>query len=694
MTEQHGVNVSGGLSLKAQLYGLLVTLLALAFASALYTSIEGVRAYQAKQLASHAQDAAHNLGLAISPHLDEPGLVLAETMASAIFDSGYYKQIQFTDAEGAVRFSRVHENSELNVPGWFQSWFPLYAPQMQSEVANGWIPGGTLTVQSHVGQAYEALWQSAKGLALNTLWLLVAAMLIGYLILRAVLSPLSALKGQALAVMRKEFHQVRRRPFTLELRALVNAFNQMVSNTERSFSEQANYAKQLSEQLYVDGLTGLPNRQALLMQFEPQREDALLHNDSLQLGLIRLPSLADVNQTDGYTGGDQYLLRCIDIVQQHLTALSDVRLYRLSGSELAILCRLDSDDLLQLNKKLTSEFAAQSTDIYPQGFAQVYFTQVKDKEPFADTISRLDTLHLTQTDVTAETRQDGTTEGHSRQYWRGVLKQYTAVTQTGLPIETESQFEHLSTSLAKHFELMLQPILGKDGDIIYSESLVRFNWQQAGLSTAATFSMAERLNLGPALERAVLCFVLSQLRHHPEHRIGINLSNVFVNDRMHQQWLLTLLKTLKGQLPPLVFEIKESALINQESRIRDLIQNLKEVGALVTIEHFGAHLSSFQSIGNLDIDYVKIDGSFIRSLNQHNNIFFVQSLTQICHAVGVKVLACHVESATTARQCMQLHIDGIQGRGFADTTSINECFKNFIYSDTPTGLELRNKFLS
>ncbi|MBT1064573.1 hypothetical protein KJY73_13365 [Bowmanella sp. Y26] len=120
MTEQDGVNVSGGLSLKAQLYGLLVTLLALAFASALYTSIEGVRAYQAKQLASHAQDAAHNLGLAISPHLDEPGLILAETMASAIFDSGYYEQIQFVDNKGETRFSRVHENSELDVPQWFQ----------------------------------------------------------------------------------------------------------------------------------------------------------------------------------------------------------------------------------------------------------------------------------------------------------------------------------------------------------------------------------------------------------------------------------------------------------------------------------------------------------------------------------------------------------------------------------------------
>lgn len=694
MTEQHGVNVSGGLSLKAQLYGLLVTLLALAFASALYTSIEGVRAYQAKQLASHAQDAAHNLGLAISPHLDEPGLILAETMASAIFDSGYYEQIQFVDTQGETRFSRVHENSELDVPQWFQDWFPLHAPKMQSEVANGWVPGGTLTVQSHVGQAYEALWQSAVGLSLNTLWLLVAAMLIGYLILKAVLSPLSALKGQALAVMRKEFHQVKRRPFTLELRALVSAFNQMVSNTERSFSEQANYAKQLSEQLYVDGLTGLPNRQALIMQFEPQREDARLHNDSLQLGLIRLPSLADINQNEGYTGGDQYLMKCITIVQKHLTKRADTRLYRLSGSELAILCRLDTGDLIQLQQHLSNEFVTQSAELYPLGFAQLYFTKVEEQESFSEAISRLDTLHLTDNEAKPAAALEDATEGHSRQYWRGVIKQYTAITQTGLPIETESQFEHLSTSLAKHFELMLQPILGKDGNIIYSESLVRFNWQQASLSTAATFAMAERLNLGPALERAVLCYVLSQLRHHPEHRVGINLSNVFVHDRMHQQWLLTLLKTLKGQLPPLVFEIKESALISQGHRLKDLIQSLHELGAQVTIEHFGAHLSSFQSIGNMNIDFVKIDGSFIRSLNQHNNIFFVQSLTQICHAVGVKVLACHVESATTARQCMQLHIDGIQGRGFADTASINECFKNFIYSDTPTGLELRNRFLS
>ncbi|WP_102796354.1 EAL domain-containing protein [Bowmanella denitrificans] len=694
MNEQRGAKLTGGLSLKAQLYGLLAILLALAFASALYTNVEGIRAYQAKQLASHAQDAAHNLGLAISPHLDEPDLILAETMASAIFDSGYYEQIQFTDAEGNVRFKRTHEGGEIAAPKWFRQWFVLDAPIMQSEVANGWVAGGVLTVQSHVGQAYETLWQSAVSLSLNTLWLLVAAMLIGYLILKAVLSPLSALQSQALAIMRKEFRQVKRRPFTMELRALVNAFNQMVSNTERSFSEQAAYAKRLSEQLYIDGLSGLPNRQALLMQFEPQKEEALLHHDNLQLGLIRLPSLTELNQQQGYAAGDEYLLHCKNLVEQILSQYPDSRLYRLSGSELAILSRLDTEQHQQLVEQLHNVFQSQSPELYPQGFAQVFITDVGMQEPFQDAIARLDTLHLTHNSIEPSTVQQMAVPQQSRQHWQTIIRQYTAMAQTGMAIENQSQFDQINDQLAGHFELMLQPILSNTGEILYSESLVRFNWQQDSLSTAATFAMAERLNLGPALERAVLCFILSTLRHYKEHKVGINLSNVFVTDKQHQQWLLTLLKTLKGQLPSLVFEIKESALHHQGNRINDLIQALHSNGAEVTIEHFGAHLGSFQAIGNLDIDYVKIDGSFIRSLNQNNNLFFVQSLTQICHAVGIKVLASHVENATTARQCLQLHLDGIQGRGIADAASINDCFKNFIYSDTLAGLELRNQFLS
>ncbi|GGD76796.1 bifunctional diguanylate cyclase/phosphodiesterase [Lacimicrobium alkaliphilum] len=681
-----------GLSLKAQLYGLLLLVLTLSYTGALYVNIDSFREYQAKQLTSHAQDAAHNLGLAISPHLGESELVLAETMTNAIFDSGYYQQISFTDTNDVVRFSRQHEGWQSDAPKWFRDLFPLQAPVMQSEVANGWVPGGVLSVQSHVGYAYDVLWQSAVSLLLQGLWLLVATGLVTYLILRAVLRPLSALRNQAQAVMRKEYKQLPALPFTLELRTLTRAFNQMVGNTERTFNEQAGYAETLSEQLYRDPLTGLANRQALQLQFETQKTEAREHGDSLYLALIHLSSLQPLNEQAGYQAGDNYLLKCVALMQQQLAGYPQCSLYRLSGSDLALMCRLDENSMQLLQQKMKDAFNAQAGRGYPKAFAHMFGTKVKGQERFHDVLTRLDTLYLTQNDRELAPQQ--VDQGHSRQQWQQLLSQFTVGSSTDKQITRLSDFDALTRELQQHYEIKLQPVLSGDGQVLYSESLVRFNWQQQPLSTAATFAMAERLQCTAALEKSVLCYLFSQLTEYPQYPVGINLTDALVLTEEHQQWLLALLGLLKDRLPPLVLEIKESALVSPSPHLGTFLHKLHKLNIKICIEHFGAHLSAFKTISNLPIDYVKIDGGFIRDIYQPANQLFVRSLTQICHGVGIQVLASHVESAEIGGRCLHMHLDGLQGKGVAQPLSISQCYKNLMYSDPRVGLELASNFRS
>lgn len=681
-----------GLSLKAQLYGLLLLVLTLSYTGALYVNIDSFREYQAKQLTSHAQDAAHNLGLAISPHLDERELVLAETMTNAIFDSGYYQHIRFTDAKGTLRFSRQHQGSLSDAPKWFRTLFPLQAPVMQSEVANGWMPGGVLSVQSHVGHAYNALWNSAVSLLLQGLWLLVATGLLTYLILRAVLQPLSALRSQAQGVMRKEFKQLSRLPFTLELRTLTQAFNQMVGNTERTFNEQAGYAEKLSEQLYRDSLTGLPNRQALELQFAAQKTEADQHGDSLYLALIHMPSLQPLNEQAGYQAGDDYLRKCVAVIQQALKSYPQSSLYRLSGSDLALMCRLDNSSMQVLHQHIKDTFDAQAGRGYPKAFARLQLTQVKARDNFQCVLTRLDTMYLTQNDRELEPEQPE--QGHSRQQWQQLLSQFTLGSDTDKQVTRISEFDALVSELQQHYEMNLQPVLANTGQVLYSESLVRFKWQQEALSTAATFAMAERLQCTAALEKAVLCYLLSQLKEYPQHPVGINLTDAMVLTEEHQQWLLSLFELLKHNLPPLVLEIKESALVSQSPQLGTFLHQLHQRNIKICIEHFGAHLSTFKTISNLPIDYVKIDGGFIRNIHQPENQLFVRSLTQICHGVGIQVLASHVESMEIGSACLHMHLDGFQGKYIAEPLSHRQCYKNLMYTDPKIGLELISHFRS
>ena len=82
----------------------------------------------------------------------------------------------------------------------------------------------------------------------------------------------------------------------------------------------------------------------------------------------------------------------------------------------------------------------------------------------------------------------------------------------------------------------------------------------------------------------------------------------------------------------------------------------------VCIEHFGTSLTSFRYLQGLDIEYVKIDGSYIQDLlDNSQSQFFIQTVNNICHGFGIKVLACLIEKPETLKMLENLGCDGVQG---------------------------------
>lgn len=147
------------MSLRTQLYSLLFTITLVTFIGGLGININISRAYLNDQMGTHAQDAATSLGLSISPYMDEDNLIIAKTMISAIFDAGYYETIMLTNANGNVILSRHNPVTIDGVPTWFINAITLLPPVKSTEVNNGWILAGTLSIKSHSGTAYAALWQ-------------------------------------------------------------------------------------------------------------------------------------------------------------------------------------------------------------------------------------------------------------------------------------------------------------------------------------------------------------------------------------------------------------------------------------------------------------------------------------------------------------------------------------------------------
>jgi EAL domain-containing protein (putative c-di-GMP-specific phosphodiesterase class I)/GGDEF domain-containing protein len=655
-----------GMSLRLQLYLLIGCLSIFSFGAALYNNVSNMRGYLNEQLASHAQGAAHSLGLSISPFMDEEGLVIAETMTNAIFDSGYYQHITFTDLDGNVLFERNNPEGNFTVPQWFISWFTLHPPVMTSEVSDGWRIAGKLDVQSHAGTSYKSLWDHALSNLSSALFQLVIALLCAYFILKAVLTPLNSIEKQAELVNQKHFIINPIKPFTSELRTVVKAINRMVDNIQRSFNEQTKLAEALSREVYIDPHTGLPNRRALLKKFESIEAEYEQHGNRFYLGLLSMTSLKQVNDDEGYGGGDDYILSGAQLFSKQMHNLQGASLYRISGSEFAFLISLTDNAAKDLDQQMAASILIESSPRFSNGFAKHSLTRVNHQEDFADVVMRLDNqlVHNQYADnakglVSAKAMQ----KNHSREEWLGILTQFTQYFKNEINHCHSKDFAIKCIPLDKIFDLMLQPVVDDNQSILYVESFVRFKIDGENLSTLDVFAMAERLGVLQDLEQAVISFIFYKLQHIEHTRVAINISNRALHNPQFTDWLFDLYQKLHKTLPPLLYEFNESGAMLSLESTEKFISRAKQFDIDIAIERFGSSLSSFCYIRNLNIDFIKIDPSYVRDIAQADTRFFVQTVIQICHGIGIKIIAPQVESAIVGEHFSLMNIDGLQGNG-------------------------------
>ncbi len=655
-----------GMSLSLQLYLLIGCLSIFSFSTAIYHNVSNMRSYLNEQLSSHAQGAAHSLGLSMSPYMDEEGLVMAQTMTNAIFDSGYYQHISFTNIDGVKQFERVNPESNFAVPDWFISGFTLHPPVMTSEVSDGWRIAGILEVQSHAGTSYYALWDHAVSTFNVTLVQLLVALMLVYFILKAVLTPLSSIVQQAESVIQKRFSLNTVRPFTSELRTVVNAINRMVENIQRSFNEQTQLAETLSKEVYIDPHTGLPNRRALLKKFESIQAEYERHGDRFYLGLVSMTSLQVINDKEGYGCGDAYILQGATVLSKQIEQMHESQLYRISGSEFAFISLLTEESVKVIDTQFANSLTIENGEYFKNGFAKHALTRVNHHESFTDAVKRLDN-QLVQNQyseaVNGLVDPESIYKNHSREEWVSILTQFTEYFKNEISHCDPKDFSIKCIPFDKIFDLMLQPVVDSKQTILYVESFVRFKVKGETLSTLDVFAMAERLGVIQELEQAVICFIFYKLQHIEHTQVAINISKRAMHNPVFTDWLFDLYQKLHKTLPPLLYEFNESAAMLSLASTELFIRRAKQSNIDIVIERFGSNLSSFCYIRNLDIDFVKIDASYVHDIAEADTRFFVQTLTQICHGIGIKIIAPQVESATIGAYFTLMNIDGLQGNG-------------------------------
>ncbi|MGH8432906.1 MAG: DUF1631 family protein [Pseudomonas sp.] len=190
---------------------------------------------------------------------------------------------------------------------------------------------------------------------------------------------------------------------------------------------------------------------------------------------------------------------------------------------------------------------------------------------------------------------------------------------------------------------------------------------------------AERYNRMTKVDRWVLKRVFTELAQHPDFwtrssGVSINLSGSSLNDDK----LLDFIETLFEQhaVPPekICFELTETAAVANLTKTADLVRHLQRVGCTFSIDDFGTGFSSFEYLKRLPVDYVKIDGSFVKEIERSpSDLAMVKSINEIAHVLGRKTIAEYVETPSIRERLAELGIDYVQGYGVERPRPLSEC---------------------
>ena len=434
-------------------------------------------------------------------------------------------------------------------------------------------------------------------------------------------------------------------------------------------SKESRLFRQLSYQASHDALTGLINR----AEFENRLVAALAgskQNPSHTHALlyIDLDQFKVINDTFGHTAGDELLRHVMEIIQANIRA-TDI-LARLGGDEFGILLeRCDEDRALEIAESIRGAIEKNRfawKDTFTNVRCSIGMYMVTHESPDAASV-------MSSADVACYSAKDvGRNQIH-------LYKDNDASVR-----HEEMKWVARITSAVEEnrFELYYQPIIGISKEFAQSsghyELLLRMRDENGEIVTPDQFiPAAERYNLMPTLDRWVIHEALTQLADNSpgseqaRFTLAINLSGTSLSEDRFLEYVIDELKRQKLPDGAICFEITETAAISNLSRVIHFMQTLKMLGCKFSLDDFGSGLSSFTYLKNLPVDFLKIDGQFIRNVaDDIVDESMVKAISQVGNAMGIATIAERVETKKVLDKLSEIGVEFAQGYYIARPSSV------------------------
>jgi len=643
------------MSLFKQLLIAICLFLVVAFTGSFMVSLESSRTQYVNQLRSHAQDAATALALSLTPNIDDPAMV--ELLVSSIFDSGYYSSIRVVDLKtDQTIVERSGIPAVTNVPDWFVKLIGLEPAGGDALVSRGWEQAARVEVVSHPMFALAKLWQSALG---SLGWLLVCgavSAVLGALLLRRQLRPLDYMVKQSHAIARREFLSLPDLPRTPELRRVVLAMNQMVEKLKALFQEQAERSEKLRTESYQDNLTGLANRRYFEMQLNARVSNPEQASSGYLL-LLRVKDLAGLNQRLGGQRTDELLKAVGQQLSRECAKYPETQnlVTRIRGGEFAVLAPgLTREEALQLAQNLDSALGS----LHATGATDVPAVASIGLAPFAHGDSPQAVLSLGDQALAQA-------EGQGEQNWACLDQSLVA----DVGDDHHAWHRLLDQALnQRRFELFFQPVVAAQDTqlVLHYKVLSRLLDEQGQTIPAGRFlPWLERFGWTARLDRLMLERVLEQMAGH-EESLALNLSSATLADPQALNKVFEILRSHSNLGPRLTLEIGEEQLPEQ-AVLEQLTRRLRELGFSLSLQRFGGRFSMIGNLARLGLAYLKIDGSYIRAIDQESDKrLFIEAIQRAAHSIDLPLIAERVETEGELSVIREMGLYGVQGQLFGE----------------------------
>lgn len=414
----------------------------------------------------------------------------------------------------------------------------------------------------------------------------------------------------------------------------------------------------LRYQSYHDPLTGLLNRREFEHRVEVALDSARREGIRHTLCFLDLDQFKIINDTCGHDAGDE-LLRQIGALLQAQLPDADA-LARLGGDEFGLLIeRGGTDETMPRLESLRDAVQAYRFVYDGRSFGVGASIGMVEITPRSASVSEL----LSAADVACHTAKEA---GRNR------IHLYQPDDVELLRRRRQMQWAGRITSALDQQRLVLyhQPIVPLDKEREGPpclEILSRLRGEHGELVLPGAFiPAAERYKLMPSLDRAVLTALLPHLQERPEDPslYFVNLSGATIGDDDFLGFVQTMLAEHDVNPARLCFEVTESTAIANLGGSLHFFNRLKELGCRFALDDFGSGLSSFAYLKSLPVDFLKIDGRFIRDLpNDPIDYAMVEAIHKIGHLMQLETVAEWVEDEATIDLLRAIGVD--YGQGFA-----------------------------